>query len=326
MFINSLTHIIILFFSIIICFLTSLIISKFKTSVIKNKKILIFIFINILMTFLMIYINNIVSTSTGIKKDNVYMSLSLIMYLIYAISSTVLIIFTFFALKKESEYNFEIKTFKEYMKYTEEIESAFENLRAFKHDIKNIFATMKLYIDSGDNEKIKNYYYTKMLVMCDDMTIQNSIIEQLNKITIPEVKSIIYYKINTAYLKKININLELFDKINYIKIPLMEFCRILGIFLDNAIEATTLTEDKKISIAITKNQDSEIAIQIQNTFDNSYKINTYSIFSKNYSTKDKTRGHGLYYARKTLNNYQNTSLEVQINENIFLVVLRIQNR
>lgn len=90
------------------------------------------------------------------------------------------------------------------------------------------------------------------------------------------------------------------DEKQYYKI-----CKILGILIDNAIEAAMLTEEKSIFIEIYKNKTLNILIE------NSCKddINFELLNQKGFSTNGENRGYGLYIVDKILNSTDNIELE-----------------
>ena len=67
----------------------------------------------------------------------------------------------------------------------------------------------------------------------------------------------------------------------------------LSIILDNAIESTLKSHEKIISITIYE-EDNNIVILVKNTFDDLIDLD--GIGLKNYSTKGKRRGLGLFSA------------------------------
>lgn len=91
-------------------------------------------------------------------------------------------------------------------------------------------------------------YYNKIL---DECHINNNL-STLNPTTInnPAIYNILatkYYKADEA---GITINLQIFINLNDLKIDVYDFCRILGILLDNAIEAASKCDEKLINIDI----------------------------------------------------------------------------
>ena len=124
------------------------------------------------------------------------------------------------------------------------------------------------------------------------------------------IKGIVYYKMANIVDKDIKFHsiiskdvykfFDSMDEKQYYKI-----CKILGILIDNAIEAAMLTEEKSIFIEIYKNKTLNILIE------NSCKddINFELLNQKGFSTNGENRGYGLYIVDKILNSTDNIKLE-----------------
>ena len=96
-----------------------------------------------------------------------------------------------------------------------------------------------------------------------------------------------------------------------------EFARILGILLDNAIEASSESEEKIINITFrndTKNN--RQLITIENTYKNK-DIDTEKIFEKGVTEKENHTGLGLWEVRKILNKNNNANLFTSKTDNFF---------
>ena len=99
-----------------------------------------------------------------------------------------------------------------------------------------------------------------------------------------------------------------------------DLVRVLGIFLDNAIEASVESKDKILYIGILA-QEEEIILRIRNSCQNVSNIN--SIFELGISSKSGSRGIGLYNARRIINSYENVILETTYEDNLFTQQMRI---
>ena len=102
-----------------------------------------------------------------------------------------------------------------------------------------------------------------------------------------------------------------------------EFARILGILLDNAIEASEECEDKIINI-IFRDDDRKHRqlVTIENTFKNK-NVDTVKIFGKGISEKENHTGLGLWEVNKILKKNTNFSLFTSKNEKYFSQQLEI---
>lgn len=112
-----------------------------------------------------------------------------------------------------------------------------------------------------------------------------------------------------------------------------ELTRILGILLDNAIEAAYECENKLVNITFRKDKkaNSDLII-IQNTYAHK-DININRIFEKGYTSKqddedskdNKTHGLGLWEVRKYLKKNSNLDLYTTKNEDFFIQQFEIYN-
>lgn len=185
-------------------------------------------------------------------------------------------------------------------------------MRAFKHDHKNIVLAIGGFLDTNDIEGLKKYFYENI---DNNQYIDDKTFYGLNNIKNNPVKGLIYSKILSAISKNINLNIHIEDSIDNFIIKDVDICRILGIVIDNAIDASTESNQKILTIVILSDE-SEISIIISNSFKD--KPITYKIFEKGYSTKGENRGLGLSIVRK-LNEkkYPNMDISTKIEKKLF---------
>lgn len=108
--------------------------------------------------------------------------------------------------------------------------------------------------------------------------------------------------------KNIKVNLTLLLDLNDLRMKIYEFARILGILLDNAIEASSECLEKTINITFRNDpKNNRQLIIIENTYNNK-EINTEEIFEKGVSEKENHTGLGLWEVRKILKKNNNVNL------------------
>ncbi len=144
-------------------------------------------------------------------------------------------------------------------------------------------------------------------------------INSINKI--PEgIKGLICLKISEAKIKKVNIVTECSDLIykditKYMSAKkYLSICEALEILIDNAIEAASECQNKLVRIKIFSYLDNKIVIEILNPFQN--EINITKFGSKEYSTKKRKSGYGLYYLLNS-----NININFKIINNIYIAKL-----
>ena len=102
-----------------------------------------------------------------------------------------------------------------------------------------------------------------------------------------------------------------------------EFARILGILLDNAIEASSDCEEKIINLTFRDDvRHSRQLIIVENTYNNK-EINMDKIFEKGVTEKDNHTGLGLWEVRKIIKKNNNINLFTSKNEKFFSQQLEI---
>lgn len=148
--------------------------------------------------------------------------------------------------------------------YMEKLESHYQDMRRFKHDYMNILATMTCYIQENDMEKLKHYFEQHIAPSSRLLVNNDAIISKLSNIKVLEVKGLLYTKLVQAMNQNLNISLELTQKITSINMNSSVLSLILGIFLDNAIEAAAMTEQRTLHIALVK-KDNRIIFHLENS-------------------------------------------------------------
>lgn len=117
--------------------------------------------------------------------------------------------------------------------------------------------------------------------------------------------------------------LEIVEPIDKINLDIIDLSRCLGIILDNAIEATLYSKEKKLNITFIK-KNSSILIVVSNTFEGEIPPLS-KIFKAGFSTKGENRGLGLSNLKDIMNKYSNATLDTSIENNRFIQNMTISN-
>lgn len=180
-----------------------------------------------------------------------------------------------------------------------------DKIRAFRHDFNNIIQALGGYIQAKDIDGLEKYY-SQLLKDCQEVNNLTGLNpEAINN---PAIYSLLASKYYLATEKGIEFDLDIFMDLTSIDMKIYEFCRILGILLDNAIQATQECEEKHIKVTIRKDNRCKRQLLI---VENTYKekdIDTEKIFEKGYSTKEGNTGLGLWEVRQIL--LKNTNLNL----------------
>ena len=195
-----------------------------------------------------------------------------------------------------------------------------DNVRGFKHDFDNIVTTIGGYVKTNDMEGLKKYY----LQLEDDcQKVNNLYILNPELINNPGVYSLLTTKYHEADEKEIKINMSFLLDLSKLNMKIYEFTRVLGILLDNAIDASSECEEKVINIIFRDDsKNHRQLITIENTYKNK-DVDTEKIFYKGFSGKENHTGLGLWEVKKILNKSKNLSLYTSKNDKYFSQQLEI---
>lgn len=204
--------------------------------------------------------------------------------------------------------------------YNKTLELMYDNTRAFKHDFGNIMQGIGGYIENNDMEGL-NQYYSQLALDCSHINnLSNLNPEKINNSAIYNILAEKYHKADS---KNIKITLESTLDFSNLQMKIYEFTRILGILMDNAIEATSECKEKIIHVYFGDSSDKRMQLMIiENTYMNK-DINTETIFQKGYSTKAGNSGLGLWEVRQLLSKNHNLNLFTSKTEDFFRQQLEI---
>ena len=182
-----------------------------------------------------------------------------------------------------------------------------DQVRSFKHDFDNIVNSIGGYVVNEDMEGLKKYY-NQLLEECHKTN--NLYALSPSVINHPAIYHILATKYYDADKKNVQINLNVFLNLNEIeaRMKIYDFTRILGILLDNAIDAAKECDKKVINVTFRKEISNDmIVVIIQNTYSNK-DVNTEEIFQKGVSSKANHSGLGLWKVHQILMHNNNLNL------------------
>ena len=220
--------------------------------------------------------------------------------------------------QKQYQLSFEKEKVENLLTHNKTLDLCTKTVKNFENDFNNIMQDFGGYIKYNDFESLKTYYYEIMEEYKEIKTLS-----VLSPVIINE--SAIYNIISNKYYwaKSYGIDVEMEFMMDFTKLDIKtyELARMLGILLDNAIEATKLCKKKKINMAFQRGI-SEDKIRISNTYkEDGLEIDR--IFEKGFSTKEKSRGLGLWEIKQILQNNPNLELYTYKKNGLFYQELSI---
>ena len=303
----------------LLLFLIYLLIKYFKIQIsllehMSKKSKTIFI-TNLILAFLAISIQFFV---TGFYSDRlpiyivILSNLSLIAYFIlsmYSLTKTSQLEITELNLDQEKENNRILQNLQ-------------DELRGFRHDFSNIICTIGGYVQVKDMEGMAKYYSQ---IQKDVIKMNNLGALNPDSINNPAVYTLITSKYSKALELGIEMNINVFLNLNTLNMKIYEFTRVLGILLDNAIQAAQGCDEKIINLEIRKeSKRNRQILLIENTYNNK-DVDTEKIYEKNFSTKEGNSGLGLWEVRQILKKNNNLNLFTSKDNKFFKQQLEMYN-
>lgn len=273
----------------------------------------------VLVLSVVIVMTNFYAVSQYYRMNSKYMLI---------INSSFIIIYSFIVFKMLEQKNRYIKISNKYnMTNTtlKELEQNVTRLKITNHENKNQLLTIRNMIKKGEDSKslikhIENIVNTKIK---DDETLML----QTSTITNSMISSIVYSKMLTMKENDVDVDLIISRDIKdlYLSdIPdelAVEVCKIIGVYLDNALEEVSKYEEKIINIEFYAEKKT-LCIAISNNFEG--EIDFEKMDNPGYTTKENGHGYGLSLAREIIESNDKLSSEREIKDNIFKQILKIK--
>lgn len=205
-------------------------------------------------------------------------------------------------------------------------ESDIEDHRTSNHETRNELLAIRSKVSDLGDETLCEYIDS---ILGDKKNINSAKYSRFKYLPTNGLKGFLYYKFSEAEEKGLDVKLNIAKQVenSFLKDlntkDFKDLTRILGVYLDNAIEASVLSEKKQLGIEIYKVKN-DIEIIISNTYSN--KVDKDKIGNERYSTKGLTRGHGLLLVKRILKNNNRLTSEAKITDTIYSQTIKIKEK
>ena len=301
----------------IIMFLIVLILKhiKIKTNfnLYLDKKALSVILVNLILGILTLMIQTFMTVYYYSSVPIIFTLFNFVLLFAYFFTS-------FYSLNRAMKLNITTRNLENAESYNNSLTILYDNVRGFKHDFDNMVNIIGGYIEVDDINGLKEYYKS---LQKDCSKVRN--VQMLNPhiINNPGIYNLIVSKYKKATDYDVTINFEFFFDFEKLHMPIYEFSRILGILLDNAIEAAKECEEKEVNLVFRESRKQQVQIIIiENTYLNK-DIDTKKIFEKGNSGKQNHTGIGLWEVNKIVMKNNNIILKTSKDDKFFKQELQI---
>ena len=203
--------------------------------------------------------------------------------------------------------------------YTKQLEQSYEQMRKFRHDYKNLL----LAVSDEDANTCNHHQYLDALRRYTDKELSRNILRfsDLTRVQVSPLKTLIMTKLTLAQQQGIDIRFECLNSVDNLYSDEITIVRIMGILMDNAIEASSAAADKRMNLLIISN-DSNQEIMVENTYRKPLP-KLAQMKTVGFSTKGTGRGYGLANLEEIMNQHTELSLTNYIQSGMFGVSLVI---
>lgn len=275
----------------------------------KNKKLINQLYVFFIILYLILSKNGL----EFMLKSNYYLN-------IIFLSVIILIVFVIF--KNESKYDRLKEENRQMLNYVTKYEKIITAQGKANHEFKNQLMVIRGYAQMNSNKIID---YIDEIVEDSNKAGSSYLISQLNNFPDGGIKGLLYYKLsimedeNIKYSinveKGVKTKLKTLSTNNYKNIT-----KILGVLLDNAIDASKKSKYKKINISVIKDN-KNIIFKIYNTYKGKIDIEK---VGTGYTSKGKGHGYGLRLVKDIINEDKLFNISHNLEDNYFVSSLYIK--
>lgn len=218
--------------------------------------------------------------------------------------------------KVSDKYNIAINSLNDY-------EEMMTRYRIENHENKNLLLTIRAMVMNKEKD-IPKYINTIVEDKYDD---NENLLKKMSIIPSGGLRATIYSEIlkiqnyNINYILDIDEKIKTFDLIEIGTDDIIDICKIIGVLIDNAIEAVSELDDKNIEISLYENN-KELNIKVSNNYKGSIEVD--KIFEEGYTTKGDGHGFGLSLVKKIIDANDNFSNKIELSDKIFSQILSIK--
>lgn len=200
--------------------------------------------------------------------------------------------------KVSDKYNIAIKSLKDY-------ENMMSKYRVANHENKNLLKTIRAMIINKEKD-IPKYIDSIVEEKYED---DEKLLFNMSVIPSGGLRATIYSEILKIKEKKINYTLDIDRKLRAVDLieldtdTIIDICKIIGVFIDNSIEAVSSLKSKNIIISLFVDNNN-LNIKVSNNYKG--KIDVEKIYNEGYTTKGKGHGYGLPLVKQIVNSNNGT--------------------
>lgn len=222
-------------------------------------------------------------------------------YLVNYVFIFSMIIFIVYLLRERMINNRLSSEYDQLLDYIKTYEKVLSKSMKNQHEYQNQLVVIREMVQDRKKDPVS---YINNLLHLEEQAIDSKWLVELKNMPDGGLKGLIHYKIDKMNTKNIQVFIDISEDLNKEELwelsdkNLTDITKVVGVYLDNAIEATNDAKIKYIMIEGCLNNG-----KIDFTFSNTYagSIDVQQVDNEGYSTKGKGKGYGLGLVKDIIN-------------------------
>ncbi|MBB1124249.1 GHKL domain-containing protein [Limosilactobacillus sp. Lr3000] len=263
----------------------------------------------------------VVAEKDGIANE--YAPLMLIMYLIIIFVGGIGFVSFIRSNAKAQRQQQLINSYQNQIATAQKVNAQYEDLRRERHDMKNMLLSVQGYIRDHNDEKANQLLSTFLQTNIDSKNYEE-IDNSLSRLNISGLRNLIKEKAYRIVEQEIPLAIEVNAKIDSLPGSEVKTARIIGILLDNAIEATSNQKKPYIQVALLRHDEENYELVVANSLEKTLDLNKAMKFE--HSEKENHQGIGLSNITQLVDNDDRYSFSAEVKEKVIIMTCFIQGK
>lgn len=205
--------------------------------------------------------------------------------------------------------------------YHRKMNENMQEIRAIKHDMKNIFLTMGELVRRNGDAPLQEYYYSQIAPFAQAEIQKNDMYVQLQMLQNETLEAFLHYKLLQGISAGEDIRIVTMLDHTYFPhcVDVSDIVRITGIFLDNALEEVQQMQDGHVELEL-REQEGTMQILIKNT------VRTSTLergVHAGVTSKGLGRGNGLVIAKRLIDKHSDILWNSYFQGNLFVQSIQV---
>ncbi|OJG55478.1 hypothetical protein RV06_GL001921 [Enterococcus haemoperoxidus] len=203
--------------------------------------------------------------------------------------------------------------------YTQE-KQKIELATKFKDTYKELLTNLTADLEVNDLDHASQQLNS--IIDYSDSFLTPNLYRKIALVNTPSIQGLLTNFIKKCDTASIDLSLQVSQELSSSAMNLVDFIRCFSILLDNAYDATLVSQEKSISIEI-EGDPNYITITVKNTYVENPEIALQDFFQNNFSTKENHQGKGLYIFSKIVASYKKATYRISKKDSFFIIVFSI---